>query len=89
MSKIADELKSGDRRRGLVALRDHLTGELDRDDQDGRVVPAIAKELRAVLLEIDKLPGGEEKSELDRIAESIPADELAQRRTRRKPGAKA
>lgn len=89
MSNIAEEVKSGNRRRALVALRDHLTGELERTDYDGRVVAAIAKELRAVLLEIDKLPGGEEKSELDRIAESIPADELAPRRANRKSGAAA
>lgn len=87
MSEIVDVVSKGDRRASLVAVRDRLAKELASDELDARSVAVLAKELRAVIAEIDKLPGGEVKSSLDRIAESIPTDELAQRRANRKPGA--
>jgi hypothetical protein len=89
MSEIVDIVSKGDRRASLVAVRDRLAKELDAAELDARSVAVVAKELRAVIAEIDKLPGGEEKSDLDRIAESIPPDELAARRANRQPGAAA
>ncbi len=40
----------------------------------------VVRELRAVLLEIDKIPGSGEVSDLDRLADGIVADLDAQRR---------
>lgn len=85
MSKIVDVAGKGDRRKTLEAVRDRLAAELD--DIDGRYAAPLAKELRNVMAEIDRLPGGEEESPLDVIARSVPADELAPRRANRKPGA--
>lgn len=42
----------------------------------------VIRELRAVLLEIDKIPGSGEVSDLDRLADGIVADLDAQRRKR-------
>lgn len=84
-----EDLRSGDLRKSLVALRDSLSLELQKAELGPRDRAFIVKELRTLLIEINKLPGGEEKSRLDEIAESVPADELAPRRANRKSGAKA
>lgn len=85
MSNIVNAAASGDLRKSLEALRDSLAADID--SAEPRDKAALAKQLRDTLIAIDKLPGGQVKTELDRIAESIPADELAQRRARRQPGA--
>jgi len=55
---------------------------------DGRLMVAIAKELRAVIAELDALPGGEGVGDLDRNAAAV-ADELAEARARRESGSSA
>lgn len=87
MSESVDALKSGDLRKQLTALRDLLADDLKTSGPRER--PALAKQYRDTVERLDRLPGGEEKSRLDHIAESVPADELAPRRANRKPGAKA
>lgn len=44
-------------------------------------LPQVSRELRAVLAEIDKIPGSGEVSDLDRLA-----DDLEERRRRRQTG---
>jgi hypothetical protein len=86
-TQVSEEVATGDRRRALVALRARLAAELDDGDHlsgcdcecgvsgaDGRVVAAVVKELRAVISELDSLPGGEEVR---------PVDDLATRRAQR------
>lgn len=65
---VSDEAESGDRRRALAALRARLAAELDVTDLDSRVVAQLSKELRAVVQELDSLPGGEEVQPVDEIA---------------------
>lgn len=48
-------------------------------------LPQVSRELRAVLAEIDKIPGSGEVSELDRLADGIVAD-LDDHRRRRTSG---
>jgi hypothetical protein len=69
---LPDVLATGDYRRSLEAIRDRLAGELS--DAVGRDVAPVAKELRTVIAEIERLPGGERVSKVD---------ELAARRARR------
>ena len=66
---------SGDRRAALEAIRDRLATELARPDCFG--VAGIAKELRAVIAELESLPGAKE---------SI-SDDLAARRAKRRSAA--
>lgn len=88
MPKIIEVLAGGDLRTSLCALRDKLAAQLDACDSP-RDAALVSKELAALLARIDRLPGGEVKEPLDRIAESIPADELAKRRSSRRSGAAA
>lgn len=87
--------EAGDRRADLESLRQLLVTELDDDGhqrgcecdcgssaRDGRVLAALSAELRRVNLELEKLPGGEAKSDLDRIADRA-EDELAKARAAR------
>lgn len=62
-----------------------MNGELTCRQCARGVDPPLAgviRELRAVLLEIDKIPGSGEVSDLDRLADGIVADLDAQRRKR-------
>lgn len=70
--RISTVITEGDRRASLEAIRDKLARELQV--ARGRATPAIARELRATLAEIDALPGGKEVD---------PVDELARRRADR------
>jgi hypothetical protein len=98
-SNIVDAAASGDARLTLAALRDILAAELEPTEHrpgcecdcgppanDGSKMAALAREMRAVLADIDKLPGGEVVTELDRIAARAGAgvDELAERRAHRR-----
>lgn len=86
MAALSDEVSAGDLRRSLEAQRDDLARRLEgAEDRDAA---ALHKHLTAVLDKLDRLPGGEEVSKLDQIADSV-TDELAARRTDRKPAAKA
>jgi molecular chaperone GrpE (heat shock protein) len=77
-SDLRKVIRSGDRRRSLEAIRDRLATELQ--DAEGRDVAPIAKELRAVIDQLDRSPGGKEVSK---------RDELAARRARRLADAKS
>jgi hypothetical protein len=93
---IADVVATGNRRNSLIALRDRLASELDEERAakhkrecsctcgmgDGRVIVAIGKELRAVIDELDRIPGAQEEDPLDVIAAGV-TDELAGRRAAR------
>lgn len=48
-------------------------------------LPAVVRELRAVLTEIDAIPGSGEVSDLDRLADRV-TDDLEARRKRRTTG---
>lgn len=76
-SELRKVIRSGDRRRSLEAIRDRLAAELQ--DAEGRDVAPISKELRAVIDQLDRIPGGKEVSK---------RDELAARRARRLADAK-
>lgn len=62
-----------DHRRRLEAIRDRLTEELD--ESAGRDLAPLARELRAVLAELESLPVPDSKA---------PADEIAKRRNDRR-----
>ena len=63
MSDLAAEVGSGDRYRGLVALRDRLAADLE--GLDARYVAPVAKQLADVIREIDSLPQSREASTVD------------------------
>jgi hypothetical protein len=79
---IAKAVPAGDRRASLEAIRDRLAEETDdtlwakhkRECNcqcgmgDGRLLVALAKELRAVIAELDTLPVGGERSTSDQLA---------------------
>lgn len=101
VSEIIDALTSPERRTALVAMRELLAAAMKPAEHengcpcecgpppaDGRVLAALSRELRGVLLEIEKLPSGEEDSDLDRIAASV-ADEQAPGRETRQSGTSA
>jgi hypothetical protein len=66
MAELLPAVESGDRRASLEAIRDKLARELA--ETGGRDAAAIAKELRAVISELDGLPGGKERSTVDELA---------------------
>lgn len=63
---------AGDLRASLEAIRDELAGELPR--AEGSQKASVAKELRAVLSQLDSLP----------VVEGSKLDDLAQRRAQRR-----
>lgn len=94
--QVREVIATGDRGESLRALRDRLAEELDEERAathkrecrctcgmgDGRVIVALVKELRAVVAELDAMPGVEGASRLDYIAGAV-ADEVSARRARR------
>ena len=66
MGELVSAVESGDRRKALEAIRDKLAVELH--DTPGKDAAALAKELRAVISELDGLPGGKERSAVDELA---------------------
>jgi hypothetical protein len=70
-------------------LVEAMNGELTCRQCARGVDPPIAsviRELRAVLLEIDKIPGSGEVSDLDRLADGILTDLDEERKRRRSAG---
>jgi hypothetical protein len=65
MAVTSDNAAFSPRAEGLAWLRDLLAAHLD--DSDGRTSPALAREYRAVLAEIEALPTAEAKSRLDEL----------------------
>ena len=55
----------GDRRASLTALRDHLATQLESSDRDQA---ALARQLVAVLRELEELPNPAEESKVDDLA---------------------
>lgn len=68
-----EEIKSGDRVRQLVALRDKLATQIEVTDS-ARDISSLAARLQEVLREIDELP----------TAKTGEANRIADRRKRRK-----
>jgi hypothetical protein len=76
----------------LILARDTIVSALSESmtcpscdavlDVPGNGLPALVRELRAVLAEIEAMPGSGEVSELDGLADGI-TDDLAARRARR------
>lgn len=64
---LADVVASGDRRRSLEALRDHLAQELENAPA-GLAIGPIANQLRVVLAELDTLPDATKESTVDDLA---------------------
>lgn len=62
---LSDEISSGDRRRGLVAMRDHLATLLE--SADANVAAQIAARLQAVMDAIDALPAQSGESKTDQV----------------------
>ncbi|MBB2909313.1 hypothetical protein FHS43_000559 [Streptosporangium becharense] len=61
--QVSTVIAEGDRRASLEAIRDKLARELHR--AAGRDAAVIAKELRAVIADLDALAGGKEASTVD------------------------
>jgi hypothetical protein len=64
--KLLTTIREGDRLASLRAVRDKLAGELEQ--APGREAAPLAKELRAVLAEIDSMAPPEEGSRFDELA---------------------
>ena len=73
---LVEAAESGDRRATLEALRDRLAHEITYGDEVKAVAP-LANQLRAVLVELESLPGGV----------SSVVDDLAARRVDRRSAA--
>ncbi len=80
----ASLISSGSRTDGLRALRARLAAELDT--AEGAAVASLSKELRPVLLELERLGVRAEVNPLDHLAAAV-GDELAAARTRRQSAA--
>ncbi|MEU8270144.1 hypothetical protein AB0B89_23670 [Sphaerisporangium sp. NPDC049002] len=63
---LVEEVASGDRRRGLEAIRDKLADELGR--ALGPDAARLAKELTSVMRELATVPTGREESTVDDLA---------------------
>jgi len=67
VSKLAEEVASGDVRRGLVALRDLLANALDGCDS-GRDIAALSARLTDVLERLAAMPAPTQGTVLDDLA---------------------
>lgn len=74
---LVAEVESGDRRRGLEALRRKLAEELSRDGLSAREVAQLAGRLREVIADIAALPVEREGTPLDELEERRKAREAA------------
>ena len=80
---IFDVVTEGDTRKSLAALRDRLARDIDKE-KDAKITVQLAKELRAVIGELDNLPQGKGVSAVDEVARK-----RAERRTRTSAQGKA
>lgn len=64
---IFEAVTEGDTRKSLAALRDRLARDIDKE-KDPKVTVQLAKELRAVIGELDNLPQGKGVSAVDEVA---------------------
>lgn len=70
MTVVSPELASGDKRRALVALRDHLAARLDEGVASRDLAP-ITKQLADLVETLDAMPDGEEKSAANDIVAKL------------------
>jgi hypothetical protein len=77
---LAATIGDGDFRRSLEAIRDKLAVELAA--AEGRDAAPLAKELRAVIAQLEALPGGREGSKSDDLAAKRAARRAAPRRAK-------
>lgn len=61
---LSDHAASGDRRATLEALRNFLASQLETAERD---IPALAKQLRDTIAELDALPNAKETSRVDEL----------------------
>lgn len=78
ISKVRQALATGDRQAALEALRDRLGMAMTK--AEAREVPALSRELRMIIDELDRLGAG---------VGGDSVDDLAARRARRRAAAKA
>lgn len=78
-ARMSDVIAQGNRRKSLEALRDHLAKELEDSPATVAIAP-MAKELRAVIEELDSLPLGKEDSPVDDLTAKRDARRAAARR---------
>ena len=64
MDSLAGRAAAGDRRATLEALRDFLAAQLQNAEKE---IPALAKQLRDTLAELDGLPDAKEASRVDEL----------------------
>lgn len=81
-----DEVRSGDRVRGLIAIRDALANEMKATE--GKDVAPLARELQRVMAELERLGAAGEVTPLDELAGRVD-DEVAAARARRAAAAEA
>lgn len=72
--ELVDEVESGDTRRALVALRDHLARELEAAKGNASGGAAIALRLNQVLKDLEKFPKHSESTKPDAPAPKQPAN---------------
>lgn len=53
--KVSEAVQTGNRKDALIAIRDHLAADMDNTETTARDRAAIAKQLQAVLTEIEEL----------------------------------
>ena len=64
VDSLAGRAATGDRRATLEALRDFLAAQLQNAEKE---IPALAKQLRDTLAELDGLPDAKEASRVDEL----------------------
>lgn len=74
-----EEIKSGDRRRALVALRDEIAVNIEAGVA-ARDLASLSKRLHEIINELDAMPNAKEESG---------ADEIARKRRERRERARA
>ena len=78
---LVDEVSSGDRRRGLVALRDRLAGDLEWAERASDVA-ALSRQLSDAMRQLGELDAGAAPASVG-VEVKTPLDELTKRRASR------
>lgn len=65
---LSEDMASGDLRKQLTALRDFLARQLESCRRADAIAP-IARQLQAVVVQLDALPDKAEESPVDNLAE--------------------